>query len=509
MPDAQVDTLPAFARAILDAPIEKSGTETGRLDILQREHPAYAARKSSWKVLLDAFEGTGGFLNGEYLWEYPREDQSSYESRKTQARYHNYVESLIDIFVRFVFTQGVKRETTDPELNAWLDDVDGQQTKMDDLLRQLVSVALLHGHGTVFVDKTAEEPAGETKADDRGRVVASVFTALAVGDWRFTDGALSGVKLFEAAPEPTITDALPSGDDAIQYLILAPDGWARFDAEGYLVGGAEVNLGMVPLIVFRPKPSYANPMTGRQLVNANIVKATFNRASEEDEVIRSQAFSVLTVEVAPEGDVNQAKNDLGNTVGTAKALVVKGSINYKTPDQSVPGAIRENIAYLVQELYRAAHVRQNRGGGDAESGESIRLQYTELNEMLQGMAKALAAAERQIVRARYAWTEATPELAQAAFDRSGYEVTYPTEFFLDALMNDLEAWGEAIRMNLGETMTRRIKRRAVRRLDPDIPPAELSKIDAEIDAMTADDDLDLPLPVDRGVMPDGELVNDE
>jgi hypothetical protein len=508
MPDAQVDSLPAFARAIIAAPLVASEGRASRLDILQREHADYAARKSSWTVLLDAFEGSGGFLDGSYLWEYPREDSSAYATRKAQARYHNYVESLVDIYVRFLFTQGVQRQSNDPELNAWLENVDGRQTKMDDLLKQLVSVSLLHGHGGVLVDKTADEPTGQTKADDKARVIASVFTALAIGDWRFTDGTLSAVKLFEAAPENAITDELPTGDDARQYLLIAADGWARFNADGELVAGAEVDLGMVPLVVLRPKPSYTSLMTGRQLMNANVVKAMQNRASEEDEVIRSQAFSVLTVSVPEGGNVEDAKSALGNTIGTAKALVVKGDIDFKTPDQSVPGAIRENIAYLVQELYRAAHVRLNKPTGDAESGESIRLQYTELNEMLQGMAKALSACERQIVRARYAWTEATPELADAAFEKAQYEATYPTEFFLDALMSDLEAWGEAIRMNLGATMTKRIKRRAVRRLDPDIPEQELKQIDDEIEAMGADDDLGLPtLPMDRGVGADGEPVN--
>jgi len=499
--------LPAFVAPLLARPVKADGNEPSRLDVLKRTHPDYAARQESWQVLLDAFEGGGGFLSGEYLWEYAREDSSDFDARKSMARYHNYVESLIDLFVRFLWTQGVKRTATHDELNAWLENVDGHRTKIDELLKQYLSVALVHGHAGLLVDKTSDEPAGQTRADDTGQIVAAVFNALTIADWRFKDGQLEAVKLFEAAPEPSIVSELPK--DAIQYLLIDREGWARFDAAGELIGGGITNLGFVPLSLLRPKPSYTNMMTGRALVgNANIVRAIFNRASEEDEVIRAQAFSVLTVSVPQDGNVQEAKESLGNTIGTAKALVVKGDISYQTPDQTVPATIRENIAYLVQELYRAAHVRLNRDGQQAESAEAIRLQHTELNEMLQGLARTLSAAERQIARAWFAWYEPTPELAEKAFEAAQFEATYPTEFFVGSLIDDLEAWAEAVRMNLGATMGKRIKRKAVRRIDPDIPADELVAIDEEIDAMDADD-LNPP-PPDLGVLAgmSAEVVDD-
>jgi hypothetical protein len=505
MADAPL-TPPAFVADILARPVTPAGDASGRLHVLQLTHPDYAARKASWEILLDAFEGSGGFLTGDYLWEYAREDSSDYNSRKAMARYHNYLESLVDIFVRFLWTQGVKRESENEELQAWFENVDGRGTKVDELLKQLLSVSLVHGHGGLLIDKTPEEPTGQTQADDRGQIIASVFTALAIPDWRIGRHGLEAVKLFEPAPPPPITEAIEAGEDALQYLLMDREGFARFDSEGNLVSAGTPNLGLVPLVILRPKPSYISAMTGRALVNnANIIRALFNRASEEDEVIRAQAFSVLTVSVPQDGNVDDAKASLGSTIGTAKALVVKGDIKYATPDQSVAGTIRENIAYLVQELYRAAHVRISRDSAAAESAEAIRLQHTELNEMLQGLAKSLQAAERAMVRAWFAWATPTYEQAERAFEQSGFEATYPTEFFVGSLMEDLEAWAEAVRLDLGESMARRIKRRAVRRIDPDIPAAELAVIDEEIEAMGADD-LNPP-PPDMGVVV--EPVNGE
>lgn len=493
----QASGVPAFATRLLALDVEK------RKEVLQAAHADYTTNQPSWLVLLDAFEGRGGFLSGSYLWAYPREDEGAFKERQRWARYHNYLEALVDLYVRHVYTQGVKRTSTNDELNAWTEDVDGAGTSLTEFLKQFASMALVCGHAGVLIDKTDDEPLGITKADEQARVVATVFAAPSIKDWRYAHNTLAAVKLIEAAKATDLLDVQDPKDTEpkFQYLLWDRTGWARFNTDGEMIASGTPDLGRVPLITLRQKASQTSRMLGRPLVsNANIIRALYNRASEEDEVLRNQAFSVLTLELDKEANIDEAKTALGTTIGTAKALVAKGKISYETPDQAVPTTIRENIAYLVQELYRAAHVRFNRDSLSAQSGESIRLQYTELNEMLQGFARALAQAELEIARAWFAWTETTPERAQAAFDAAKYTAEYPDEFFLDALLVDLEAWSHAITMDLGDTMTRRIKKRAVRRIEPDIPEDELKLIDKEIDSQEPERLLPPPSnpPIDDG-----------
>lgn len=472
-------TLPAFAQRL-------SGVgDDDRKSALAAEHPSYTEHLLSWQVFIDAFEAQGGFLDGTYLWAYPREEGGSYQLRMTQARYHNYLETLIDLYVRFMFTQGVKRESKSQEYNDWLTDVDGAGTTIDEFLKKLAALALACGHSGALVDKEPTAPAGPTRAEDTGRVIASLFLATAIPDWRFKSNTLDSIKLVEDAPSPPIDQPMPTGAEAKQFLVIDTEGWARFSGDGKLLGGDVTNLGMVPFAILRPKPSLLSLMLGRPLVsNANVIRCMFNRCSEEDQVLRDQAFSVFTAEADKDADVEQIKASLGTVVGTAKAIVAKAKMDYKTPSMDVPPTIRGNIEYLVTELYRAAHVRFRRDSLDAESGEAIRLQYTELNEMLQGFAKALEQCEDAIARAWFAWTTATPEAAQAAYDAAAPSADYPDEFFLDALAVDLKDWADAIDMDLGLTMAHRLKKRAVRRIEPDIPPDELKVIDAEIDAQT-------------------------
>jgi hypothetical protein len=483
--------LPAFAARL------RAETDETRAKALALTHPAYTEHVESWRVQLDAFEGGGGFLDGGYLWPYPSESESDYLRRQKMARYHNYVEALIDLYVRFMFTVGVRRTSKNDEYNDWTEDVDGAGTNLSDFLKKLAAVALVTGHAGALVDKTPDEPTGPSRADEQARVFTTVFPSTAIVDWRFERNTLIAVKLKEAAPDLDLLSTIEA-DAAEQWLLWDREGWARFTSKGDLVSGDVPNLGLVPLVILRPKPSFLSPILGRALIsNVNVVRALFNRASEEDEVLRTQAFSLLTVSVPADGDVKHAREQIGNTVGTQRAIVVQGDIDYKTPDQHVAGAIRENISYLVQEIYRAAHMRFTRDSLAAETAEAIRLQHTELNEMLQGFAKALGQAEKDIAHAYFAWSSPTPEAAQQAFEAAQVEAVYPDEFFLGALLTELDAWTEAIRLDLGDTMARRIKKKAARRVDTEMPEDVLAIVDAEIDALPPER-LTAALPMDTG-----------
>lgn len=471
-------SVPRFVTALRGLDAEQ------RLAELSKAHPDYTSHLEAWQILLDAFEGSGGFLDGGYLWPYPREEQAQFDERRRMARYHNYLETLIEIYARQVFTESVKRTSKDPVYDLWTESAGGPGIPLTAVMKRACAMGLVGGHAGMLVDKTQEMPTGPRRADELAVPFVTVFPNVSITDWRFERERLVGVKLLEAPP-PTPIVAPDTEPVDQQLLVWDTEGWARFDAKGEFVGGAiTATLGMVPLVLLRPKASHISPMLGRPLIgNANIIRALYNRSSEEDEVLRAQAFSVLVVSVEAEADAEAVRASLGNTIGAAKAIVVKGAADYKTPSMEVPAAVRNNISFLVTEMYRSAHVRFRRSDSLAvEAADAIRLQHIELNEALQGLAQELQRAEREIARAYYAWTEPTEDAAQAAFERADPRTEYPDQFFIAELQADLEAWAFAIQMDLGDTFTKRIKKRAVRRVEPDIPPEDLRVIDEEIDA---------------------------
>ncbi len=440
--------------------------------------------------MLDAFEGTGGFADGDYLWPYKNEAEPNFIARQKMARYHNYVETITDLYVRYVYTQEPTRTTDNPELQDWWTDVDGNGTPMSDYLRSALSIALAAGHTGLLMDATQDEPTGPSKADERARPFLTQYVATAITDWRTKRNAITGIKLVEAVSAESIADEHLEGEDSLRYLLWDTEGWARFSAKGELLEGAITGMDLVPFEVLRPKPSILRSFIGRSLFShGRLVQALYNRMSEEDEVLRNQAFSLLTVNVPPDGDVEAAKKDIGGEVGTMSALVVKGEASYISPDMKVPNEVRNNIIQIIRELYRIAHMRYERDSLDAESAEAIRLQFKELNEMLQGVAAECQRVEMSLARFYFAWKAATPEQAAKDFEAANVTVTYPDEFFLADLRLDLDAWAQAIAMDLGETMTKRIKKKAVRRVDPEISVDDAEIVDKEIDEQEHTPDL--------------------
>lgn len=475
-------------------------SDADRKKLLDHEHPEYTARSASYRRLLDAYEGLGGFLDGDYLKRYPNETQDDFNDRKSMARYHNYYRALVNIYVRHVFRKGVVRTADSlPELEAWWKDVDGAGTGIDRFMMRGAKLALAAGISGALVDKEPTPAAGPSKADDTARVLASWFPATSIVDWDIKAGELRGVKLRECAERDSILEAEPTGEDAEQWLIWVtgtesmPGAWVRLDAKGEVVEqsaptveGTSVPIDFIPLAIVRPDPSAEQPFCGYALGgDGKVFVSLLNRCSEQDEVLRDQAFSILTCEVPAEGgDVEKAKQQIGSDIGTTRALVVQGSVDYISPDMAAPKTLQENIDFLIREIYRMAHVRFERESLDAESGESIRLQFTELNEQLANLAVVLQDAEMLMAKSHYAWTNPGDRATvEAGFAAANVVIQYPREFFLADLLAELEKWAAAIKLDLGPQFEHYAKNRVVDELAPELPADLRDTIRKEIDGM--------------------------
>src|SRR3990167_3044199 len=116
-----------------------------------------------------------------------------------------------------------------------------------------------------------------------------------------------------------------------------------------------------------------------------------------------------------------------------------------------------------------AHLRFQRESLEAESAEAVRLQRQDLDQTLRSLAELLHDFELAIARRYYDWQTPGGQ-GQAAFDRAKVEVRYPTEFTMPDLEAELANWASAIALQLGETATKEIRKRAVFVLLPDLAP---------------------------------------
>jgi hypothetical protein len=462
--------------------------ETARKTLSEQTHPAYQSHVSRWQIQLDAYDGEGGFLDGSYIWQFPRETtgtQGEYGKRQEQARYHNYAATLVDFYTRKIFGgSGVARECSDEGLTAWWADVDGARTGMSDFLRAALAKALAVGHVGVLADKTREAPSGPAKADEKARVFLATYLPTAMLDWRVTrDEEIVSVKLKEAVPSQDLLAA--TNGDEYQLLLWDRDEWVRVPLDDAAIERMDHGLGRVPLTVLRPFRSSRWPLIGRSLLgDANIIKALYNRASEEDEVLRDQAFSLFVVNLPASGevDIEKAKTALGGEVGATRAVFAYGGAQYVTADMSVPKTVRENQQFLIRELYRMAHIPFEDDSREAEAADSIRLQHEELEDVLKGVSAECHRVELELAKLYFAWTSASPEAAEAAFENAKVKITYDQEFFSGDPKAEIEVLTLSARAVQSPTFGKLIQKRIVDDVIGEIDQPTRKKIDDEIDA---------------------------
>ncbi|HAM59500.1 MAG TPA: hypothetical protein DCQ64_30465 [Candidatus Rokubacteria bacterium] len=473
---------------LIDGLVVASNQSGERKRLLQHTHPTYDLYRDLWQVGLDAYDGTGGFLTGAHLWAFPRETGDDYAKRKHHARYHNYAETLIDIYLRHLTTD-VERETSDSALKDWWMDVDGRGTPILSFLQGALGQALAAGHAGVLVDKAPTAPTGPSQAEDPERPFLVVLPPTSILDWRVDRRGLAAVKVTEATPARGLDEV--DDPEKTGWLLWDRQQWARFDDSGSLSARGVHKLGVVPVEILRPKPSRQHPFIGKALITPSVIQALYNRASEEDVVLRDQAFSLFVVQVPTEAtadDIELVRRSLAEGVGTSTVTIIKGTADFKTANMETAAAIRANQQYLIAEIYRMAHLRFQRESLEAESAEAVRLQRQDLDQTLRSLAELLHDFELAIARRYYDWQTPGGQ-GQAAFDRAKVEVRYPTEFTMPDLEAELANWASAIALQLGETATKEIRKRAVFVLLPDLAPETMGAITREIDSAKAGDGL--------------------
>lgn len=461
--------------------------DTGSLDTAARGrlctdvHPVYKAHQKRWALLLDAFDGEGGFLDGGYLVRFPRELDAEFAARRSHARFHNFAMPIVDLYTRKVCT-GVTRSTTDPDLQAWWTNVDGAGTGITDYLRGTLGKALAAGHCGVLVDKTRDIARGPSRSDERATVFLTRYLPSQIPDWRLDrDDSIAALKLWEPVES---RDLLTPDTDETRALVWDRQQWLRVPRDEQApIEHAEHGIGVVPFVVVRPKRSESWRFIGASILgDGSLLTALYNRASEEDDVIRNQAFSVLCVQVPPEKSIEDAKREMGHDVGTTRALFTYGTADYKAADMRTVDTIRENQKFLVRELYRMAHVRFENDSRDAQSAESVRLQNQELGDVLSGVAAEMLRVDLALAKLYFAWTSPTPALAEERFKSAAIKISYPFEFFERDPREDIETRAVAMRAVDSRTFDREIKKTIVLRTAPELDAQTREAIFREIEA---------------------------
>lgn len=483
---------------------------------ITRTHPLYDVWQPTWQLLQDVYRGDGGFLDGSNLIPHPREvvyktddkglpttEVAGYRDkflrRKQIARYENFARTIVDTFTAHLFAKTITRTAGKgdlmSDLEQWWEDVDGAGTHIGDWMAYQQQLAWVYGHVVTLMDMagaSVEQP--RTKAE-QGTPVLRVYTPLDVLDWVYADGAFQALKVVEARPRDGVFDN-PSAqtnlgletrghsDGApkdLTYVVWTPESWTRYDQHGVVMDSDEHGWGCVPAVLHRARPIPGMPAIGASLLgDPRLHRDHFNMLSELRELLRSQTFSMLNIQLGEGEDIGAARGLLGGAASVETILWSHGAAQFIAPPDGPAAVYQKELEALERKLYRMAGLPWEGDSASAESADSRRLKAMDLNRLLAMYADEAERVEYQIARLFYLAGGSDEATVEEAMEADEVLIRYPDEFATLDIAQAAADVRDIQTLNMGATANRLAKERAIEVLLPDLSRADRDAIVAEL-----------------------------
>lgn len=336
-------------------------------------------------------DGVVATLGPSYLVQYPRESAEKYARRNQLAWYSSPLAQACSRFVGHLSTRSPVRDLPHPLYEVMAQDIDGRGNGVDGFFQQFMTDAKARGSMLLLVDMPEiqalsmeaqiqmrnvpfwvainPESVIEYELGDNGKFVFVTFS----GNYLMADG---------------------SRVECIYRYDLQT--WsARKPNEKVPFASGEHRLGECPMLIFTEAGSF--PYFGPFASIADLSKRLFNLDSELDEILRSQTFSLLTMQV-PDGTTDAQKlaaaQTAGQTIGTSNLLVHSGS----TPQFIAPTGV---AASVYMDRIKSIHEQISRIGLDVasvnqqESGLAMQMRFQTINAELSKFAARMEDLERR------------------------------------------------------------------------------------------------------------------
>lgn len=497
---------------------------------LERKHARFD-REAEWvRFLSDAYSGCGGFEGGirqpevgwwgaaaevysqlltdrdgkraeqpfSYLDRFHREDLEKYVGRVNAATYWNFVGPLTDLKCSFMLQKPFTYHDQPDELAEWRKDVDGTGTSWADHRGLVATAAAVQGWTPCIIDMDPAPPGmSRAQARDLGLGQPRLVTLLPhnLVDYSHERGAFTWAKIRTDHIEQLEWDA--PATKVSRYSI-----WTRDTVRVYEVRVDAQNVttvrqtaenrhpfGEVPLVIFRHHRAPGDAFRGLPM-HAGPARASrrlFNLLSELDEHMRGQVFAILVLARGPGGSKPGGKPPGETVIGPNQGLTIAPDASqkhyYLSPDPGIATTYENRIEATIREIYRMARVEHSRGTASATSGIARKFEFAQTNRAIADFAVEFARAEYRMDQ--MVWRGLGGDPRDSAFAK--YHVQPPDQFDVEDLSERIKQTMDAISLNLGATVTKRLKMQVAERLDPGMPPDVRATVEAELEDLAAEE----------------------
>lgn len=465
----------------------------------------YSAQYSSnsidkYQLIDDSYRADGGFANGSYLIPHPRERQDKYNRRKNMAYYINYVKPIVDAHVNPIFSHEPTRDGLSDTFRMFINDVDGNGTKMSRFMKKAAIRAKLHGCEFICIDMENIDESDIITKDDviKNRIFPYLYliSPAQVNNWA-TDKFGRIIYFSYHITSHTVDD-----EGNVQTVVETYK-WTKDYCVKKVGDDDEVRianpLGAIPII-----PLYGTLNNSDDLIpNSDLYAisqaelALYNVCSELRERNRNQAFSILSYPLAEDDDYENAIDGL--TLGTADMLMYRtGSQKpeYITPPTDSTDMLLSEIDMIKREIFRMSAMsfitqeQVSNVSGIAKAYDNQQL-YQSILDLSQGCQTA----EYQIARMFGKYMGESMDSLSIMYNHE-FGVVDPTEVLTNAT--------QALALNICEGFNEEVKKQVVRAILTDVDNSvidsvlkELSEQDTKGDPVNQGQELKLVQPTSR------------
>jgi hypothetical protein len=494
---------------------------------ITQTHPLHDEWEDIWRLSGENYEGDGGYLDGSNIVPHPREvtyahradgtydfttitgEKPKLRRRKQLARYDNFAQALTDVFVDHQYAKGISRTFAsgkpDENYMRWIENVDGDGTHLDDWLKDRQTLAHTYGHLFAMMERgPSKRPDGKPARSraEQGDLRLVDYLPPDALDWLAPRRKLSAIKFVEAVErnnlrEPSIFSSTyhgqhrgTNGQDHIalnlEYLFGDADSWTRYDNNGTRLGSARHGFGELPVVPFYSRRRARIPVIGRPLLrDPRLFRDHFNLVSELRELLRSQTFSLLHIQLQDGETVEAARGRMGDHAGTDTVLFTMGGAAFIAPADGPVAAYVAAIDSVERKMFRLIGLPWEGDSRDAEAADSRRLKAMDLNRTLAGHADEAERADYGIARLFYIGFYGR-DMGLRRWQENPPNIKHPDEFHTEELMAVVEDVKAAMGLHLGKTANAILRKRTVPIVLKDLDQKTRETIESEIDAAPMD-----------------------
>lgn len=318
------------------------------------------------------------------LVRYPRESDLKFARRNEVAWFASPLMQACSKFVGHIAMQAVVRALRNDLYQSMADDIDGRGNAIDVFWQSFMLEAKARGSMLLLVDMPSQLP--DSLGTQLAARVAPYWTAItpeSVTDFEIGDDGKFNYVEFAGQ------FVRANGDRVDCVWHFDREGWLAKDKNNRVLASADHPLGECPVIAFTERGDF--PAFGQFAPIADLARRLFNLQSEHDEILRSQTFSLLTMQV-PDNSTDEMKlaaaKVAGETIGTNNLLVHSGSTpSFIAPDSGPAATYLDTIKLLRQQIADIAMEIDT--PTQAESGIALKMRFQSLNAALAQFSNAM------------------------------------------------------------------------------------------------------------------------